>query len=217
MADVVSLLSSIIQLVDFGAKIVDRLNEFTSDAKSVPKVFQSIKARFPLFIDALECTRKQADSGLVTEVTAKALRPVVDGCFQQITNLGIVLDKILPSDGASSWRKYQLGVKSLLFDKDIQQITSILEKNINVLVFHQVTTSVDLGKQLVTQGGSQLAVGHSKTPRRKPVFMVPIRRDSNFIGRAQILADIKQNVDAQHEFVVLFGTGGIGWVNILFN
>ena len=214
MADVVSLVSAIISLIDFGVKIVGRLNEFTSEAKNVPKAFQSIKARFPLFIDALECTRRQADNGFVTEEIAKALRLIVDGCFQQIANLRLILDKILPSDGASSWRKYQLGFKSLLYDKDIQQILSILEKNIDVLIFHQVTTSVDLGTQLVTQGVSQLVVGSSGTPRTKPVFMVPIRRDSTFIGRAQILADIKQSVDARHNFVVLFGIGGIGWVNV---
>ena len=40
--------------------------------------------------------------------------------------------------------------------------------------------------------------------------MVPIRRDSTFIGRAQILADIKQMGGAQHSFIVLFGIGGIG-------
>ena len=53
---VVGLVSSIVQFVDFGTKIIRRLEEFTSNAGDVPKTFRSIQAQLPLsFKDSGSC------------------------------------------------------------------------------------------------------------------------------------------------------------------
>ena len=69
----ISLTASIIQLVDFGSKVVHRLHEFQSNINEVPKVFRDIATRLPLLIDTLEQT-KQADGADLGERTAKALK-----------------------------------------------------------------------------------------------------------------------------------------------
>ena len=48
---IVGLVSAIVQFVDFGGKIMERLNEFNSDIQEVPKTFQAVKVQLPLLIN----------------------------------------------------------------------------------------------------------------------------------------------------------------------
>ena len=50
---IVSLISSIVQFVDFSSKIVHRLNEFHSSLDEVPKSFRDVKIELPLLVDTL--------------------------------------------------------------------------------------------------------------------------------------------------------------------
>ena len=50
---VLGLVSAIVQFVNFGSKIVERLNEFESAVQEVPKTFQTINVQLPLLIDTL--------------------------------------------------------------------------------------------------------------------------------------------------------------------
>lgn len=71
--------SAIVQFIDFGSKIVNRLSDFSADVQEVPKTFRQIKTQLPL-IDTLEQIEVQADAHQVSETTAKALKPVIDEC-----------------------------------------------------------------------------------------------------------------------------------------
>jgi len=68
--EVISLVSAIVQFVDFGSKVLNRLNEFKSD------------------------TQKQA--GHFYDTTANALKPVVDGCLEQVKD-ACLLSRVLPT------------------------------------------------------------------------------------------------------------------------
>lgn len=72
--------SAIVQLIDFGSKIIYRLSDFSADVQEVPKTFRQIKTQLPLIIDTLEQIKVQADAHQVSETTAKALKPVLDEC-----------------------------------------------------------------------------------------------------------------------------------------
>jgi uncharacterized coiled-coil protein SlyX len=101
----VGLVSSIIQFVDFGTKVIHRLNEFQCTVTEVPKSFRDVKNQLPLLIDTLKRTQNQADAGYVSEETAKALKPVVEGCSSQVQLLSSILDKTLPANKASNWQR----------------------------------------------------------------------------------------------------------------
>jgi len=102
---VVSLASTIVQFVDFVSKVLNRLNEFKSDTDEVPKTFRSIKVQLPLIVDTLKRTQKQADAGRFNDATADAIKPVVDGCLEQVKRLERILDKNVPAEKASSWQE----------------------------------------------------------------------------------------------------------------
>jgi hypothetical protein len=50
---VVGIVSSIIQVVEFSAKVADRLNDFASSVGEIPKAFRHIQTELPLIIDSL--------------------------------------------------------------------------------------------------------------------------------------------------------------------
>jgi N-terminal domain on NACHT_NTPase and P-loop NTPases len=93
---IVGLVSAIVQFVDFGSKVIERLNEFSSDIHELPKTFQTVKAQLPLLISTLSRTQRQATAGHVSDATAVALKPIIDACLNEIKVLQLILDKTLP-------------------------------------------------------------------------------------------------------------------------
>jgi hypothetical protein len=76
---VVGGISSIIQLVDFGSKVLHRLNDFQSSLGEIPKAFRYIKAELPILLDTLEQTKVAIENGSIREETKHALLPVING------------------------------------------------------------------------------------------------------------------------------------------
>lgn len=73
---VIGLISSIVQLVDFGSQVAGCLKEFSSDSHDLSETLQSIRIRLPLILDAVKRTHEQAQNKLVGEETARVLKPV---------------------------------------------------------------------------------------------------------------------------------------------
>ena len=206
---VIGLVSAIVQFVDFGNKVVGRLNDFRESIDEVPKTFRKIHDQLPLLINALRRTQDQADAGLVSEETAKALKPVVEGCLAQVKQLEDILLKALPSEKDSTWSRRIKALASLAHDKAIQQITSELESHVRVLTYHQATSSSDLSSQLVLRGVLHPLKLNTKT-QQGPYFMVKFKQDENFIGREDIIEEIDRRLIGQQHRVAITGIGGVG-------
>jgi hypothetical protein len=207
---VIGLVSAIVQFVDFGNKVVGRLNEFRQSINEVPKTFRKINDQLPLLIDTLRRTQNQADAGHVDEETAKALKPAVDGCLAQVKQLEDILVKALPLEKDSSWDRGIKALASLAHDKTVQQITSELESHVRMLTYHQATTSSYLSSQLVIQGTAQQSKLDPESLPRKTCFMVTFERNPNFIGREDIMKDVDRSLKAGQNRVAIAGIGGVG-------
>jgi hypothetical protein len=210
---IVGLVSAILQFVDFGGKIVERLNEFNFDVHEVPKTFQTVKVQLPLLIDTLHRTQQQASAGHVSARTATALKPLIDACCIEIKALQTILDKTIPPQRSSSWQRRLLALKSLAHDKDVERSVAKLEAHIRLLTFYQTTNNSDSSNKLSPLEKTQDAA--SQQPR-KPIFEVPFARDRTFVGRRDILNIIDQKLNAQRR-AVLSGMGGVGYDQIAFN
>jgi hypothetical protein len=204
---IVGLISSIVQFVDFGSKVVERLNEFSSNIHELPKDFQAVNVQLPLLIDTLNRTQRQATAGHISSATADALTPLIDACSTEIKVLQIILEKTLPPQKSTSWKRRLLALKSLAHDKDVDRSITKLESHIRLLNFHQSTSNSD---QLLALRISPQAPNSTSHQLRKPVFMVPFDRDEAFVGRQDILDSFKQNVNASRRRAVLTGIGGVG-------
>jgi hypothetical protein len=141
---VVGVVASIVQLIDFGSKVLLRLNEFQSNAREIPKTFQHVKAELPVLLDTLEQTKTAIETGSIRDETKKALLPAIDGCRTQIESLDILIMKVLPLAG-DSWRERSRKViSSLRQDAKVGKIRSDLQGYIQTLTYYHAAASSTL-------------------------------------------------------------------------
>ena len=203
----VGLASAIVQFVQFGGTVLNRLNEFKHDTKDVPETLSQIKMQLPLLMDTLDRVQKQIDSRRPSQTTENSLKPLVIGCFKQAMQLKEILDKILPTEGATTWQRRVQALKSLAHDKRIQQISTALDGHIQFLNFYQTTKAVDL---LYNRDPANSSLASVLPVASKPIFMVPFARDTSFIGRSDILRNISTKANEAKRRVAIAGIGGVG-------
>ena len=82
--------------MDFGSKVLRRLNDFQSSHGEIPKTFKHIKDELPILLETLNQTKAAVENGNTKEETRKAILLVVDGCQTQIALLDDLINKSLP-------------------------------------------------------------------------------------------------------------------------
>jgi hypothetical protein len=138
---VVGVVSNIVQLVDFGFRVLRRLDDFQSSLGETPKVFRHIKTELPILLDTLKQTKVAVEKGTIRDETKQALVPVVDGCRTQIELLDDIIEKILPQPGDSWRRKGSKAVTSLWQDSKVKNITTTFRNYIQTLTYYHAATS----------------------------------------------------------------------------
>ena len=207
----VGLASAIVQFIDFGTKVVNRLSVFPSKVGDVPETFRLIKVQLPLILDTLQQTKDQADERQINEETAKALKTVVDECIAAVQQLDEILTKALPNGRDSTWQKYWKALSSLAKDKKISQLQASLERHIPILTYYQTVVISRSSKDLPFRPAPQTSYTNSPQRNPKPCFMVRFEQDPNFVGRENELREVEERFKEQHR-VVLSGIGGVGYV-----
>ena len=81
MAAVVGVVSSIVGLVDFGSKVLHRLNDFQSSRGEILESFKHVKEELPILLETLNQTKLAVEKGSINEETKKALLLVVNRCY----------------------------------------------------------------------------------------------------------------------------------------
>ena len=95
---VVSVVSSIVGLVDFGSKVLHRLNDLQSSRGEIPETFKHVKDELPILLEILHETKVAVENGSIKEETKKALLRVVNACQTQITLLDNLIARSLPQE-----------------------------------------------------------------------------------------------------------------------
>ena len=133
---VVGIVANIIQLVDFGSRVLKRLEEYQSGLGDIPEVFYHIKAELPVLLDALRQTKAVIDAGSMQDDSKKALIPAVEGCGIQIQLLDDVIVKALPASGDSWATRGRKALGSLRYDAKVEKITAVVRGYIQTLTYH---------------------------------------------------------------------------------
>ena len=204
-AAAIGLVVNIVQLVEWGRKIVKRLDEFQSKVEDVPKTFVDIKTELPLLLNTLDETQQQAKAGLISNETQKVLLPVIDGCRAQVNQLDEILEKTLPNASDHRWDRGVKALSSLHQEKKVKSIVETLRSYFQTLTYHQATRlgRLDLGDYLHS------ARSRSPRPESRKLFLVPFDRDYGYIDRADIISDLDERLKKQKR-VSLAGIGGVG-------
>jgi hypothetical protein len=210
----VSFVSVVWSLADYGTRVVQRLNEFRANVRDLPQSFLHISDQLPLLIETVNRLHDQAKDGGLNPMTKAALRPVVEGIHAQVKQLDTILVKVLPSAKASTWEKGLKAVKSLAYQKTVDDFASVIDRYVSNLTLYQTTQNGDLIKHLIslierTSFPESQAV--QAVPRKKPYFMVRYQIDEDFIGREKIMEEIGRRFGRKNR-VAIAGIGGVGYV-----
>ena len=88
--------------IDFSAKVIERLSDFTSKTDEMPEAFRAINTQLPLLSKTLQQVQTQAEKGYDVP-TAKALTTVVVNSINLTTKLEAILEKTLPGRNATTF------------------------------------------------------------------------------------------------------------------
>ncbi|RFU73930.1 short-chain dehydrogenase [Trichoderma arundinaceum] len=199
----VGLAGVILQFVELGAKVTKRVKDFSSAVDGTPKAFKQIRTELPLIVDGLRRIQRNIDTGSIDKETQEVLLPVVIGCLSETEHLDTLLEKALPLGGDSSWDRRIKALRSLAYDKKIEEIAESLDRYTKSLVFHQVIDNFN----------STRLEQQPPPPYTDPFWLVPFDRNSSFVGRDDIFADIDRAFTVQEGSqpkAALCGLGGIG-------
>jgi len=75
----VGIVANIIQLVDFGSRVLKRLEEYQSELGDILEAFHYIKTELSVLLVALQRTKAAVDVGSIRDESKKALLPTVEG------------------------------------------------------------------------------------------------------------------------------------------
>ena len=81
---IIGLVSAIVQFIDAGTKVLDRLQEFRSKAQEFPGAFRDISNQIPLLIVDLQNTKAEAEAGRLSQGVLDPVLAVVKGCQSHI-------------------------------------------------------------------------------------------------------------------------------------
>jgi hypothetical protein len=133
---VVGIVANVIQLVDFGSRVLKRLEEYQSKLGDIPEAFRYIKTELPVLLDALQQTKEKIDAGCMQDKSKKALLPAIAGCAVQIKALDDIIAKALPVLGDSWTRRSRKALGSLRYDSKVEKITTVVRGYIQTLTYH---------------------------------------------------------------------------------
>lgn len=189
---IINLIGTIVQFVDFSAKVIERLDEFKRDVSEVPKSFRDLHNLLPLLQETLKGTKNDAESKLLDETSAQAVLAVVKGCQAQCQLLNEILQKILPAQGDSKLRRSFKVFSSVRQEKAVKEILYRIQQYQISLIHYHTTSPLQVLPM-----------------RTKSLFFVPFPRDPHFVGREDCIEAI-DNHFLNYRRAALAGLGGVG-------
>ncbi|KAL9004929.1 MAG: hypothetical protein Q9188_002280 [Gyalolechia gomerana] len=191
---VISFTSAVISLLDAGARVLNRLREFSEASNEVPESFRHLNAQLPIVLDGLRRTEASAKAGNVDQRTQEALVPTVQGCRDRIQDLYRILESVLPSKTDSSIDRAIKAAKSLSKDKKVQKLLKDVDSYLTSLTFHNTS-------------GDTVSSSPSVPGRR--VNMTPVDRDKRFVDRPDVFHALDATLK-EHGRAAVAGFGGVG-------
>lgn len=137
----VASVANIIQLVDFGSKVLVRLNEYQTKVGDVPKSFRTVKTELPILLHTLKQTEKAAGDGSLSQETKTALLPVVQGCVGNVEELHKIIDKNLPITSDAWHVKSRKAVSSFRLDRKVSKIVGDIQSHIRTLTYYHAASA----------------------------------------------------------------------------
>ncbi|KAI7486734.1 hypothetical protein KC351_g3099 [Hortaea werneckii] len=130
MADpltIVGATASVVQLIEFIAKVLTRLNEYRVKTGELPSAFAHVASQLPLLRQILEKTQEGIKLQNISQEDVEVIQPCLQGCQEQMQKLDTLLLTILPEAQERTARKMAKGIRSLWKDSDVRKIDAEID------------------------------------------------------------------------------------------
>lgn len=141
MAEILSLVANIIQVVQAGLEVYERLDQYGSTVGGLPEAFVHISARMGVLADALKKTQIAINCGALDDSSTKALRPSLRQCLAQSEKLKTILEKCVLSPGTSRARRTWKALTSFRYGGQLERIDAEIQKYVSLLTHHASTAT----------------------------------------------------------------------------
>jgi hypothetical protein len=131
--------SAVVQLVQFGAAVLKRLDEYRTAAGGLPRALEDVALQLQALHRALDRTQKAIDEKVLTPEDEKVLQPIIYNSKKQIQDLKDLMEKALPEPGARLWRRVWTAGKSLANDDKLSRIYNGIQATISMMTLHAAT------------------------------------------------------------------------------
>jgi N-terminal domain on NACHT_NTPase and P-loop NTPases len=213
-----SLAAAIVQLVDFSAKIVKRLDEFASATVSVPKSFLDIKVQLPLITSTLHSMRVLVESVRIGDATTSTLKAIIDRCVDEAQTLTTILEEALPKGALSTFQIRLRALQSLTCDKKARESVDRLLKHLQILnLYHSINSgnAIELITQELLHPSSNSSASASRFSFGLNLGNAPQIESGAFIGRDEELKQLQKWLSPQRapltqKIVAITRMGGLG-------
>ncbi|CAI6340520.1 unnamed protein product [Periconia digitata] len=196
--EVVGTVASIIQIIDIGARVIKRINDYREKANTLPGTFYQIGVQLPIFIEVVRDTKLAIDENRLSDTARKALNPLITECNSQIRILDLIVHKVLPLDVYSTTDRLRKAYRSLKYESEVAQAETTLRKYIEAMSHQRIAASRNEGAIV-------------SDPPRPSFVNKPFNRDADHVHRAALDWVITQTHRPNGTpRLALVGLGGVG-------
>ncbi|KAL8893195.1 MAG: hypothetical protein Q9192_005507 [Flavoplaca navasiana] len=207
-----SIIANVAAVVDLTSKIFGRIKDAGENVQNVPKAFRNVQNTLPLLSDALKRTQQRIKTEALDEEACLALKPILQDCHSDISELNGIFDKCLPRDGSSKFYRGWKAVISLKQDKKVEEISELIHKRVQLLTYHHVAapTSSTMATDVLSTRIEAMQIANEKSS--KIYSMIPVQWAEDFTGRQEEMSSLTSKLSQpnKHNRVAVVGLGGIG-------
>ena len=217
---VLGLIASMGQLIEVSTTLVSRLHHFSATIDKLPDCFTHLATQLPLLNSSVRTLRRRLSpsGGQETpQADDKELENVVEALDKELSDIDHLLAKTLSKEDASSLGKGVKAIKSIKIQSRIEHHAEVVRSYISILnAFMTVRSEEGIGVLVRTLTQStvsdtlQVREHKPSLPRRKPIRLLDVDAEENFVGRIDVLEDIEGKFTNGERRVALAGIGGVG-------
>ncbi|KAL8880606.1 MAG: hypothetical protein Q9198_002021 [Flavoplaca austrocitrina] len=169
------IIANTVGVIDFTSKIIGRIKDAGENVQNVPKAFRDVQSTLPLLSHALKQTQRRIETGALDEEACLALKPVLQDCSSDISELNGIFDKCLPKDGSSKLHRGWKAAISLRQDKKVEEISELIQKRVQFLTYHHVAApqSSAMATNVLSAEIEAMHIANEKSP--KLYSMIPVQ------------------------------------------
>jgi hypothetical protein len=134
--EALSVVANVIQVVQAGLEVYERLEQYGTTIGGLPETFLHISARMRLLVDVLKTTEAAIQTGALDKSAREALRPSMRQCLGQVEKLNGILKKCELPDGASRAKRTWKALSSFRYGSQLEKIDGQIQSYVQMLTHH---------------------------------------------------------------------------------